>query len=82
MWRKKHTINYFLGDKPVSNTLDNKIVISDVVRNIDELMIMNDEAHHIHDSKLTWFKSIQDIYNNMLQKGKKLSLQIDVNPRS
>ncbi|HRE33126.1 MAG TPA: DEAD/DEAH box helicase family protein, partial [Candidatus Berkiella sp.] len=44
----------------------------------DELMILNDEAHHIHDSKLAWFKSIQDIHNQLVQKGDVLSLQIDV----
>ena len=73
-----NTLDYFLGDKPVTKTQDNKIVVSDVVRDIDELMVMNDEAHHIHDKKLTWFKSIQDIHNNLLQKDKKLSFQIDV----
>ena len=40
--------------------------------------MLNDEAHHIHDSKLAWFKSILDIHNKLLQKDKFLSLQIDV----
>jgi len=29
-------------------------------------MVLNDEAHHIHDSKLAWFKSIEDIHNRLL----------------
>ena len=41
-------------------------------------MVINDEAHHIHDPKMAWFKSIEDIHNRLLQKGKKLALQIDV----
>ena len=41
-------------------------------------MVLNDEAHHIHDSKLAWFKSIEDIHNGLLQKGGKLALQVDV----
>src|SRR5665213_1413333 len=41
-------------------------------------MVLNDEAHHIHDAKLAWFKSIQDIHNRLLQKDAALSLQIDV----
>jgi type III restriction enzyme len=49
-----------------------------IVRDIDELMILNDEAHHIHDSRLAWFKSIEDIHNKLLQKGDRLSLQLDV----
>ena len=49
-----------------------------IVRDIDELMIINDEAHHIHDARLAWFQSIQDIHNRLLQKGGALSLQLDV----
>jgi len=41
-------------------------------------MIINDEAHHIHDESLAWFKSIQDITYKLRQKGKELSLQLDV----
>ena len=49
-----------------------------IVRDIDELMVLNDEAHHVHDSRLAWFKSIEDIHNRLLQKNGSLSLQLDV----
>ena len=49
-----------------------------IVRDIDELVVLNDEAHHIHDRSLAWFKSIEDIHNRLLQKGGSLSLQVDV----
>ncbi len=70
--------DYFLGTRPVGATNDSKIDLGDIVRDIDELMVLNDEAHHIHDERLAWFKSIQDIHNRLLQKEKGLSLQIDV----
>lgn len=73
----ENTMDYFLGERPVTSTTDSKIDLDVIVRDIDELMILNDEAHHIHDSKLAWFKSIEDINNNLLQKGKKLSMQVD-----
>ena len=69
---------YILGPKPVSKTTDNKIDLGDVVRDIDELMILNDEAHHIHDEDLAWSKSIKDIHNNLKQRDSRLTLQIDV----
>ncbi len=72
------TSDYFLGKKVVGNTNSSKIDLGDIVRDVDELMIINDEAHHIHDPKMAWFKSIEDIHNKLLQKGKKLALQIDV----
>lgn len=72
------SMDYFLGKRPTGATTDSKIDLGMIVREIDELMVLNDEAHHIHDSRLAWFKSIEDIHNRLLQKGGALSLQIDV----
>lgn len=74
----ENTMDYFLGSKVVGKTNDSKVDLGEIVRDVDELMVINDEAHHIHDPKMAWFKSIEDINNRLLQKGKKLALQIDV----
>lgn len=71
-------MDYFLGKKPTGATNDSKVDLAEIVRDIDELMVLNDEAHHIHDERLAWFKSIQDIHNHLLQKDSKLSMQVDV----
>lgn len=73
-----NTMDYFLGKRPTGATTDSKVDLGVIVRDIDELMVLNDEAHHIHDAKLAWFQSIQDIHNRLLQKGDALSLQLDV----
>lgn len=70
--------NYFLGSRPVTKTNQSQVDLGQIVRDIDELLVINDEAHHIHDPKMAWFKSIQDINNKLLQKNKNISLQIDV----
>ncbi|MDP2141536.1 MAG: DEAD/DEAH box helicase family protein [Gammaproteobacteria bacterium] len=73
--------DYFLdpfGPKPVGKTTDSKTDLGEIVREIDELAVFNDEAHHIHDPRMAWFKSIQDIHHRMLQKDVRLSLQVDV----
>lgn len=72
------TANYFLGNKPVGKTNESVVDLGDIVRNIDELVVLNDEAHHIHDPRLAWFKAIEDIHNRLVMKGDKLSLQVDV----
>ena len=46
---------YFLGPEPVSKTNESRVDLSEIVREIDELIVINDEAHHIHDDKLAWF---------------------------
>ena len=73
-----NTMEYFLGKHPTGATTDSSVDLGMIVRDIDELMVLNDEAHHIHDSKLAWFKSIEDIHNRLLQKGGSLALQVDV----
>lgn len=72
----ENTMDHFLGKK-AKDVKEDHVDLGDIVRDIDELMVLNDEAHHIHDSKLQWFKSIEDIHNNLKHKGKKLSMQVD-----
>jgi type III restriction enzyme len=71
----------FLGLKPkpdadTSKGVDlGKILRSDKIK---DLVILNDEAHHIHDKSLAWFKNIEDISNSLkLKNGNGLSLQAD-----
>jgi type III restriction enzyme len=73
--------DYFLspfGPKPVGKTTDRRTDLGEIVREVEELAVFNDEAHHIHDPKMAWFKSIQDIHHKMLQKDRRLALQVDV----
>ena len=73
----ENLMDYFFGKKPTGKTLDSKVDLGMIVRDVDELMILNDEAHHIHDEKLAWFQSIRDIHHRLVQKGSSLSLQLD-----
>ena len=69
--------DYFLGKRPTGATTDSKVDLGMIVRDIEELMVLNDEAHHIHDPRMAWFKSIEDIHNRLKQKGAVLSMQVD-----
>ncbi len=55
------------GPMPVGKTTDSRADLGELVREIDELAVFNDEAHHIHD-----------IHHRMLQKDRRLALQLDV----
>ena len=70
--------SYFLGRKPVTKTNDSTVDLGMIVRDIDELIVINDEAHHIHDENMVWYKSILDIDNKLKQKGSGLALQLDL----
>lgn len=73
----ENTMDYFLGKQPTGATTDSKVDLGMIVRDISELVILNDEAHHIHDNRMAWFKSIEDIHNRLLHKGASLAMQID-----
>jgi type III restriction enzyme len=73
----ENTMEYFLGKRPTGATTDSKVDLGMIVRDIEELMVLNDEAHHIHDPGMAWFKSIEDIHNRLKQKGAALSMQVD-----
>jgi type III restriction enzyme len=73
--------DYFLqpfGAQPSGKTTDSRTDLGELIREIDELAVFNDEAHHIHDERMAWFGSIRDIHHRMLQKERRLALQIDV----
>ena len=69
---------YFLGKKPTGATNESKVDLNEIVREVEEIAVFNDEAHHIHDPRMAWFKSIQDIHNQLKIKGGQLAFQLDV----
>ena len=74
----ENTKDYFLSLAGAAKTTDSKTDLGIFIREIDELAVFNDEAHHIHDEKLAWFDAIKDINGRLKLKGKSLSLQLDV----
>ena len=72
------TTDYFLGKKPVTKTTDSSVDLGVIIRDVNDLLILNDEAHHIHDPSMAWFQSIQDITMRLRQKGSDLSAQFDL----
>jgi type III restriction enzyme len=66
------------GPKPVGKTNESRTDLGQIIREVDELAVFNDEAHHIHDERMGWFKNIQELHNRLLQKDQKLSIQVDV----
>lgn len=74
----ENMLDYFAGKRPTGKTNESRVDLSRVVREVPDLVIFNDEAHHIHDEKLAWAKNIKDICYGLRQKGSDLSAQFDV----
>jgi len=73
-------IGNMLGSKPKKDSTASWLQsLYERVLQHDELLIINDEAHHVHDEELAWYKSIMSFHNNLKGKGKKgLSLLFDL----
>lgn len=71
--------SYLLGPKPAASTTATTLDVGDVVRSVDDLLVLNDEAHHIHDPSLAWSAAISDLDLRLRQRtGHGISGQFDV----
>ncbi len=69
--------DYFLGARPAGKSAGG-LDVGRIVREVPDLVIVNDEAHHIHDPGMAWFRSIEDIANRLRLRDGQLALQIDL----
>ena len=71
-------VTRLLGPKPKEATGSWEEDILERVQKHRELLIINDEAHHVHDTDLEWYKVILNLHQNLREKfSSKLSLQLD-----
>ncbi|MGZ8254474.1 MAG: DEAD/DEAH box helicase family protein [Burkholderiaceae bacterium] len=70
--------DYFLGPRPTGKTTDSQVDLGLIIREVPDLVVLNDEAHHIHEPGMAWFRNIQDIANQLRRKNSKLSVQFDL----
>jgi len=71
-------VNRLLGPKPKEATGSWEEDLLDRIKAHDDLLIINDEAHHVHDEDLEWMQVIFRLHNNLKDRGGKgLSLQLD-----
>ena len=73
-------IGNLLGPKPKKDSEASWLTsVLERIMKHDNLMIINDEAHHVHDEELSWYKSILLLHENLKQKGNfGLSLLFDL----
>lgn len=67
----------FLGAKPVAKTTDNKTDLGVIVRSVPDLIVVNDEAHHVR-AETAWFQQMADLDAGLRRRGSALSAQFDL----
>jgi len=73
-------VGNMLGQKPKKDSQASWLEsLYDRIMKHDDLLVINDEAHHVHDEELAWYKSILSFHENLLKRKKKgLSLFFDL----
>ncbi len=70
--------DFLLGKRPKGRATDSGMDLGEIIRRVPDLVILNDEAHHIHDDKLAWFKNIEEIASGLRLRDSRLSVQFDL----
>jgi type III restriction enzyme len=70
-------MDFFLGRKPVAKTTDSTVDLGVIVRTVPDLLVINDEAHHVR-KETDWFRQIEDLHRGLQRKGGALSAQFDL----
>jgi type III restriction enzyme len=69
-----------LGKKPVKDLASYQRSMLERVKILKNLIVLNDEAHHVHDEKLAWSQSLLAIHRS-LPKGLSLWLDFSATPK-
>lgn len=57
-WTPENALDAILGRKPQKDLSKAPISVLTHLKNLDNLMVLNDEAHHVHDDELQWNKTL------------------------
>lgn len=74
-------IDEILGRRPQKNLTKPPETLMDKIKLLDSLIIMNDEAHHVHREELKWYETIIETHNS-LPDGLNLWLDFSATPKT
>ncbi len=58
----ENPVQNILGQKPPSEIAVTLAKLKDRLFHLENVMVLNDEAHHVWDENLVWYKAIADLY--------------------
>ena len=79
-WTPQNAIEALLGKKPAKDLASGQRSMLERMKSLKDLVVMNDEAHHVHDEELQWSQSLLAIHR-ALPKGLTLWLDFSATPK-
>jgi len=79
-WRPLNPVDAILGKKPVKDLSKQSRPMLDRIKSCRDLVVLNDEAHHVHDEDLEWHKTLMSLHE-ALPHGLALWLGFSATPK-
>ncbi len=79
-WTPQNAIQNLLGPKPSKDVTAYNRTMLDRLKDLKDLVVMNDEAHHVHDEDLAWSQSLLAVHS-ALPRGLSLWLDFSATPK-
>lgn len=79
-WSPATAIDALLGKKPVKDLASHERPMLERLQGLRDLIVFNDEAHHVHDEDLEWHKTLMNLYQ-ALPLGLALWLDFSATPK-
>jgi len=79
-WTPQNAVDALLGKKPNKDLASYQRSMLERVKELKDLVVVNDEAHHVHDEELEWSKSLLGIHRT-LPNGLALWLDFSATPK-
>ena len=77
----KNIVEIILGKKPQKDLAKTPVPLIEKIKQLDNLLVINDEAHHVHDEDLQWHKTLMKIHKS-LPNGIDLWLDFSATPKT
>jgi type III restriction enzyme len=79
-WTPQNAVDALLGKKPDKDLAVGQRSMLERVKSLKDLVVLNDEAHHVHDEDLAWSQSLLAIHR-ALPNGLALWLDFSATPK-
>ncbi len=64
-WKPDSIVNAILGRTPQKDPTKPPQVLLERIKELDNIIVLNDEAHHVHDDELKWNEALLSIHNSI-----------------
>ena len=67
-WTPAHALDAILGRPPRQDLAAYQLSMLERIKSLPNLMVLNDEAHHVHDDDLAWNQTLLTLHDNLKRK--------------